>query len=534
MADSTADYIVRRLGQLKSMRSIHEKTYRDCYDYTFPMRGSGWLQNEITADQAKAKRAELLDSTATDAARILASSLMGGLTPANSRWFAMDVQGAGDEEVRWLDEAANTLWENIHAGNFDAAAFEAMLDAVCAGWFVLYVDEDKTRGGFSFQQWALPQVYAASTRPDGVVDTVFREFELTAEQAVAEYCEDKVSEQTRKLAVDKPDEKVKFVHAIHPRRMNVPGARLAKNLPFASCHVEIGTNKTVRESGYHEMPVIVPRWMVIPGTSYGIGPVFDALPDIKTLNEIKAMELASADLAVAGMWIAEDDGVLNPRSMKVGPRKVIVANSVDSIKPLTTGSDFNVSFSMADKLQAAIRKTLMADQLQPQDGPAMTATEVHVRVGLIRQMLGPVYGRLQAEYLQPLITRCFGLAFRAGVFVAPPETLAGREFSVRFISPVARAQKLEEVSAIDSYMQGLFLQLQAGQTDALDLIDLDEANRFRGNALGVPSKIIPAANAVKRMRAERAQQQQAAQQQQVSQAMQGAALEAGIQKVASQ
>jgi hypothetical protein len=37
------------------------------------------------------------------------------------------------------------------------------------------------------------------------------------------------------------------------------------------------------------------------------------------------------------MWIAEDDGVLNPRTMKVGPRKVIVANSVDSMKPLDLG-----------------------------------------------------------------------------------------------------------------------------------------------------------------------------------------------------
>jgi hypothetical protein len=68
---------------------------------------------------------------------------------------------------------------------------------------------------------------------------------------------------------------------------------------------------------------------------------------------------------------------------------------------------------MQDKLQAQIRKILMADQLQAQDGPAMTATEVHVRVNLIRQLLGPIYARLQAEYLQPLIERCFGLAYRA-------------------------------------------------------------------------------------------------------------------------
>ena len=102
------------------------------------------------------------------------------------------------------------------------------------------------------------------------------------------------------------------------------------------------------------------------------------------------MEKAAQDLAIAGMWIAEDDGVLNPRTVKVGPRRIIVANSVDSMKPLLTGADFNVAFTAEERLQASIRKIMMADQLQPQDGPAMTATEVHVRVALIRQLLGPV------------------------------------------------------------------------------------------------------------------------------------------------
>ncbi|MDP1020076.1 portal protein, partial [Klebsiella pneumoniae] len=84
------------------------------------------------------------------------------------------------------------------------------------------------------------------------------------------------------------------------------------NLRFASYNVEVSGKLIVRESGYHEFPCCVPRWMKIPGTPYGIGPVYDALPDCKELNETKRMEKAAQDLAIAGMWIAEDDGVLNP------------------------------------------------------------------------------------------------------------------------------------------------------------------------------------------------------------------------------
>ena len=249
----------------------------------------------------------------------------------------------------------------------------------------------------------------------------------------------------------------------------------------------------------------------IPGGSYGIGPVYDALPDCKELNETKRMEKAAQDLAISGMWIAEDDGVLNPRTVKVGPRRIIVANSTDSMKPLLTGSDFSVAFTAEERLQASIRKIMMADQLQPQDGPAMTATEVHVRVALIRQLLGPVYGRFQAEYLQLLVVRCFGIAFRAGIFSPPPESLQNANFNVRYISPLARAQKLEDVTAIERL--GVNVANLAGiSQDVVDLIDTDEATRVVADALGVPAKVIRSSDAVADLRDQRQKaQQQAAQ-----------------------
>ncbi|MCM3011714.1 portal protein, partial [Bacillus subtilis] len=156
---------------------------------------------------------------------------------------------------------------------------------------------------------------------------------------------------------------------------------------------------------------------------------------------------------------------------------------------LQPSSNFQLAETRIEKLQGQIRKTLMADQLQPQDGPAMTATEVHVRVDLIRQLLGPIYGRLQAEYLQPLIARCFGLAYRAGVFPPPPPSLGGQNFAVQYQSPLARAQKLEEVSAIERLMGDLTVIAQVDQS-AIDNVDTDEAVRQTAKNLGVPDAIM--------------------------------------------
>lgn len=482
--------IQKRLGELKSRRQPHETTWRHCFELTYPLRADGFDGQQLDAQQGMRKRGEILDSTGTDGCRILASGIMSGLTPANSRWFELDVEQATDDEKDWLGEAADTVWTNIHQSNFDAEGYEGCLDAVAAGWFVLYIDE-APEGGFSFQQWPISTCYVASTRADGLVDTIYREHKLTAEAAAAQFGVENLSEPVQKLVASKPLEMVCFITAIEPRPVHVVGGRMAKNMPFGSFVVEASTKHLVRESGYHEFPCVVPRWMRLPNSAYGVGPAFDALPDMRMLNELKAMTLAAADIDIAGMWIAEDDGVLNPRTVKVGPRKVIVANSVESMKELKTGSNFEMGEYLVNHLQAAIRKVFMADQLQPQDGPAMTATEVHVRVELIRQLLGPIYGRLQAEYLRPMVTRCFGIAARAGVLGQPPESLADREYTVRYVSPLARAQRLEEVSAIERLVTSVGAIVAAsGDTSLFDQIDLPEAIRITGEGLGVPTGVL--------------------------------------------
>ncbi|TYL43917.1 portal protein [Dickeya sp. ws52] len=525
--NETASKIIKRVDSLKALRQPSESVWRECYDHTYPLRGAGLSSEVLDAQSAKSRVARLLDGTATDSARILASALMSGMTPANAQWMDLNSESLTDDQKAWLSVCATLVWENIHAANFDAEAYESCLDVVCAGWFALYIDEDKEQGGYTFQQWPLAQTYVSSSRRDGIVDTVYRCYQLTAEQAIREFGKDGVSEKIRNEAKTKPDAKFDFIHAIFPRDTYVVTARLAKNMRFASYHIEVQGKTVARESGYHEFPVAVPRWMKIPGGSYGIGPVYDALPDCKELNEIKRMEKAAQDLAISGMWIAEDDGVLNPRTVKVGPRRIIVANSVNSMKPLLTGADFNVAFTSEEKLRAQIRKILMADQLQPQDGPAMTATEVHVRVALIRQLLGPVYGRFQAEYLQILVQRCFGIAFRAGIFPAAPEGMNAANFNIRYISPLARAQKLEDVTAIERLGANL-AQLAQISPEVTDLVDTDSAVRVVSEALGVPAKVIRSDTDVSRLRQQRQQaQQQAMQQQMLAQAGQEAATSAG-------
>src|SRR3546814_6790857 len=88
---------------------------------------------------------------------------------------------------------------------------------VLAGQFASYIDEDQEEGGLVFQHWSLAEVSVGSTRADGRIDIVHREYKLTAEAAAREFGEDKLPDGIRRKLRDKPDEEFKFLHAIYPR-----------------------------------------------------------------------------------------------------------------------------------------------------------------------------------------------------------------------------------------------------------------------------------------------------------------------------
>jgi hypothetical protein len=165
----------------------------------------------------------------------------------------------------------------------------------------------------------------------------------------------------------------------------------------------------------------------------------------------------------------------------------------------------------------------------------MTATEVHVRVNMIRQLLGPIYGRLQAEYLAPLVERCFCLAYRAGLFGEAPQSLGGGSIRVKYNNPLARAQKMDDVGAIERLNASALQIVQVAPT-ALDVIDFDAQVRSLAESLGVPLSTLRPREAVEALREQRAQaqqqQQQAAEQAQMRAQATDAAMQSAVKKAA--
>ncbi|WP_284081656.1 portal protein [Acinetobacter nosocomialis] len=520
--DKGAQKFCRRLGQLRLERAIHESHWSECYKFGAPERQQNFSSTADNKGQRENDRADLYDSTAADSVQVLTSMIMSGVTPANSIWFKAQPDGIDNlaeltEGERWLEDVCQFIWRNIHAANFDSESFETVTDIVTAGWGVLYTDIDREAGGgYVFESWHIGNCFIASTRADGQIDTIYREHEMTAEAMINTYGEENCHFQVVQMARTAPDTRYKLLHVIEPRKQKGSG-QLNKAMPFASYHIDIANSQIMKESGYHEFPCAIPRLRRLPNSNYGNGQMTIALPDAKMANELMKNTVRAADLQIGGMWIAEDDGVLNPHTVRIGPRKVIIANSVDSMKRLDDGTNFQISEYLLTNLQGGIRKKLMADQLPPVGTQQMTATEIHTRVELIRQMLGPMYGRLQTEYLISILDRCFGLALRSGALGQPPQELLGRNLSFKFVSPFALAQRMAEVIATEQFVASVG-QMAAVEPTILDNIDFDAVAVVTGTGRGVPQTIMRTADEVAKLRQARqqAKEEQAAQQQQAA------------------
>lgn len=513
---ASAREILKTLEQEKAKRlQTIDQVKRDCYNYTYPIRGIGYGTNigsrseGSDLSQSNTRKANIYDATVTDCARTLAAFTISGIAPSNTRSFDFEVDGQ-EQKLPWLDEVSDITWKEVHASNFDSTGFDSILDLIIGGDCVLFCDF--IDGGLHFEQWESATCYFKCSKKGGLVDTIYREYTLTKQQALKEF-----EGEDLPIEVTLADESklLEFVHAIYPRVGGKPGA-LRKKLPFASCHIFKQTGKIIRESGYEEFPCAVPRWSVIPNSAYAVSPVYECLPTVKSLNLACKFVLQNAELAVCGMWGAVDDGVLNTGSIQIGPRKVVSMAEKDNLFPLVPGGSFQIAEAMIAQMQAEIRRLMMVDQIQIPYKPDTTATEINVRMDILRQILGPLFGRLQTEFLSVIITRAFGLLLRNGRLPPLPEELSSLpDITIRYINPLARAQRNIEVNAIMQFENSLSATAQV-DPQVLDVYDFDLAAQEKANLMGVPAKLMRKNRDIVKMREARAQQQQAMQQQQMA------------------
>ncbi|MGB4057450.1 MAG: portal protein [Alphaproteobacteria bacterium] len=311
----------------------------------------------------------------------------------------------------------------------------------------------------------------------GYLDGAFRILDLTVSQIAERYPSAQIPELVLGKGEEDPQYQFKILESVVPDGLVYS---------YKACLIEESEKPAFLAQGrFDHSPFISFRWMKSPGEIYGRSPVMKTLPDIKTANKVVELILKNASIAVTGIWQADDDGILNPANIELVPGSIIPkAVGSAGLQPLQMPSDFNVSQLVLDNLQARIRHAMLADRLTPVAGPRMTATEVLERSAEMSLLLGATYGRLQVELLTPLVKRAYAILRRRGE--VPDIALDGRFVTVDYRSPLARAQGQRNIENTLSWIKSV----SGMGAEAVAAVDMAEAARFLGEALGVPSNLI--------------------------------------------
>ena len=525
---ATFDYIRKRLDKLEADRGTWESHWQEILDYVMPRKA------EITFLRSRGeKRTEVLfDSTAITANNLLAASLQGTLTSPSLPWFSLKLRDDDANKVRdiqiWLEDTARRMYAVFNESNFNTEVHEMYLDLCSVGTSAIFVEEANEgflQGGLHFNTLHIAE-YFIQENSTGRVDTLYRKYKMTARQAVQEFGEKNIGTKIKEAVKAKPDTQFNFIHAVEPTPdyERSVGMKAKTKLPFHSCHVCFEDKMVVRVGGYNEFPYLVPRWSKATGEIFGRSPSYNALPDIKTLNKAVEIGLKAWAKAIDPPLLVTDDGVIG--RVRMTPAGITVVRSDTAIKPLQIGSNWQITDLKENQLRTAIRQAYYSDQLQLQEGPQMTATEVQVRYELMQRLLGPTLGRFQTEFLNPLIERVFGIMMRSDALMPRPSEMEGRNMDIEYVGPLARSQRMEEAIAVERLYQ---LAMQVVQVDptVMDVIDHEQAIRMRATLLGVPKTVLRGEDEVAEIREQRAAAQQQAQEQAMAQQQADTALSQG-------
>ena len=455
-----------RYQAAQSERTTVREIWQDIERLVIPYRGR-FYKEELSEHTIEWFKRQIFDSTAVEAASTLAASIHGALTSFTSQWFSLSFQNNElneDYESRvWLEEVTKLAYKALEESDFQLEISETYLDLVGFGTSLL-VQEEKTKNnnydGMDFQ--SIPMKHAFfTTNVDGKVLYFFRRYWWKPVQIVDKFG-DMVPDHVKELAESDSDttEKMEVVFAVFPRDgykdINTESKISAEKRPYGSVYfMNNDGHQLAPEGGYYEMPAYVPKWRKTNDSMWGNSPAMLVLSDIKTLNDLVELTLSQLAKVVDPPSFVTERGLLSDLDLE--PAGLSVIRSKEDFWQYQSTARFEPGELRIERLQMAVRRAFLVDQLELKESPAMSATEANIRYELMQRLLGPTLGRLKSDLFDPLIERTVKILHRAGQFPPmPPLILELKgQFDIEYTGPLAKAQRSQTAAAMENWAEGI-------------------------------------------------------------------------------
>lgn len=540
-------------AQLESERSSFIPHWQELSKFTFPRRGRFFVTDTNRGDR---RNQNIIDSTATLAARTLRSGMMAGITSPARPWFRLMTPDPTLSDLGpvkdWLflvSQRMSTVFAKSNLYNVLPIIYG---DIGVFATSAMGVEEDFD-DVLRFYPFPLGS-YCISNNERLKVDVFTRQFRMTVRQLVSRFGRksdpqvqagkpfkrgqtqwDNFSPRIRDMWDRGQYESwVDVTQVIEPNIEFDPAKIESKFKRYASSYFETGaitasgTQQTdpdnqlfLSEKGYDYFPILCPRWEITGEDSYGT-----ACPGMDALGDIKQLQVGEKRIAQAIEKVINPP-MVGPTTMRTSaasvlPGGITYADIRDGMQGFKPAHEIKPDIAPMAKNQAMVRerikKVFFEDlflMMSESDRRQITATEIDERKEEKLLALGPVLEQLNQDLLDPLIKNSFAIMQRQGLIPPPPKELQGVPLRVEYISVMAQAQKLVGIESIEKFagFVGQIIQVNP-DAQAGDNVDIDQMIDVYGDMTSIPPGIVRSSDQIAEIRANRQKQQKIVQQQQ--------------------
>lgn len=520
------DFFERRISALQLERSSFWIHWKELQEYVLPRRGRFFIDDRNRIDHKRSYRS-IVNSTATQAIKTARAGLLSGIASPSRTWMNLvtsDESLMENQNVRvWLDQATKVIMDIYAKSNFYSMTSVMLAELLLFGTGAMTQDEDPDDTVRFYTHTIGSYVIGQDSKYR--VNVFAREFMMTISQLIDEFGEENVSPAiVSDYKAGNLDRWIRITQYIGDNPEYNPVRVEGKYKKIISCYWETGNpdkQMWLRKTGYEEFPTSIPRWDLTAEDIWGTDcPGMIALGDIKQLQTMERRKAQAIDKLV-------NPPLKGPSSLRNVPVSSLPGGltifdtdaSKEGLSPIYQVEP-RIQEMLLDiqKLEKRIEDVFFVplffaitdmEGIQPKN-----ELELNQRDQERLQALGPVYERLQQEFLSGTVQRTFNICVRKNIMPPPPSELAGQALKIKYVSSVAMAQRSTEIDAMNEVITFAAGLVKMGITEAMDKIDANEAINEVALIAGAPPKIIRSdADAAKLSAA----QQQAAQQQQQQQ-----------------
>ena len=524
-------------AQLRNERTSFRNYWRELSDYILPRRGRFFVSD---VNDGQNKRSMIIDATASMAARTLSSGMMTGVTSPARQWFKLttseeDLNEQPDVKA-YLKDVGDKIRMTFLKSNLYNVLPTLYADLGTFGTGCIFMEED-FESTVNFISFPIGSFMIANDKR-GKVSVFFREFQMTVRQIVDKFGRTNPNDPTfidwsnisdavkNQYMKHQHETQVDICHFILPNEQYSPNKMESKFKRYQSLYYEKGISSTnnsssyamsypdkfLSEKGYDFFPVMAVRWEVAGEDTYGTN-----CPGMVSLGDVKQLQLAEKRIAAA-LDQKVKPAMVGPTSLRNAKASILPGDiTYLDEREGTRGFRrlFEIDFDIRElegkqeQVRIRISKAFYEDlflMLANTNRRQITAREVEERHEEKLLALGPVLERINQDLLDPLIENTFAIMDKQGILPEPPDSLAGREYTIEYVSVMAQAQKLAGIGNIER-MAGFVAQVASLDPSVINKFDIEEAIEIYGDLVGVDPNLIKSKEEVEAIKAEQAAQQ---------------------------